>query len=133
MVWRKTKEKFFNKKFLNYFASSHFWGPASNFGIPIAAFADLKKDPDVISGTMTSSLIVYSLIFMRYATQVTPKNPLLFFCHLLNEVAQIGQGYRYLQYNYRWFGGEKLYGPLPIEDGSAVADAAVKAVEVNEK
>lgn len=24
-----------------------FWGPASNFGIPIAAIADIRKDPEM--------------------------------------------------------------------------------------
>jgi hypothetical protein len=24
-----------------------FWGPASNFGIPIAAIADMSKDPEM--------------------------------------------------------------------------------------
>lgn len=28
---------------------------------------DLKKDPVLISGPMTGSLVVYSLVFMRYA------------------------------------------------------------------
>lgn len=124
-MWRKSKDYFFNRKFLNYITSSHFWGPVSNFGIPIAAFADLKKDPEVISGPMTSSLIIYSLIFMRYSTQVRPKNYLLFCCHLLNEVAQIGQGYRFLQYHYRWFGGNTIYGPLEDEKApvASIADA----------
>ena len=26
---------------------SDFWGPASNFGIPIAAIADMSKDPEM--------------------------------------------------------------------------------------
>lgn len=42
-------------------------GPVSNFGIPVAAMMDLKKDPELISGPMTGSLIVYSLVFMKYA------------------------------------------------------------------
>lgn len=47
--------------------STHFWGPVSNFGIPLAAVMDLKKEPDLISGPMTFSLIGYSAVFMRYA------------------------------------------------------------------
>lgn len=101
--FKRATDYIFSKKFIKYFFSSHFWGPASNFGIPIAALADLKKDPEVISGPMTSSLIVYSMVFMRYATQVTPKNPLLFICHFTNEIAQIGQGCRYLNYHYNFF------------------------------
>jgi len=29
---------------------------------------------------------------------VTPRNYLLFACHVINETAQLGQGYRYLKY-----------------------------------
>lgn len=35
------------------FTSTHFWGPVANWGIPIAALADIKKDPKIISGRMT--------------------------------------------------------------------------------
>ncbi|CAF1611086.1 unnamed protein product, partial [Didymodactylos carnosus] len=31
----------------------HFWGPIANWGLPLAALADLKKDPSIISGKMT--------------------------------------------------------------------------------
>ncbi|KKY15064.1 hypothetical protein UCRPC4_g06492 [Phaeomoniella chlamydospora] len=37
-------------KALDYFCSTHFWGPASNFGIPLAAIADFKKDPEILGG-----------------------------------------------------------------------------------
>lgn len=33
--------------------STHFWGPVANWGIPLAALADIKKDPKYISGKMT--------------------------------------------------------------------------------
>lgn len=33
--------------------STHFWGPVANWGIPIAALADIRKDPQIISGKMT--------------------------------------------------------------------------------
>ncbi|KAK6431697.1 hypothetical protein LTR95_012144 [Oleoguttula sp. CCFEE 5521] len=79
---------------LDYFCSTHFWGPASNFGIPIAAVMDTQKDPDIISGPMTAALIGYSGVFMRYSMAVTPKNYLLFGCHAVNFTAQVTQGYR---------------------------------------
>lgn len=66
---------------------------------------DLRKDPSLISGPMTGSLIVYSLVFMRYSLAVTPANYLLFGCHFINEGAQIGQGARWV--NYWYFGGDK--------------------------
>lgn len=31
----------------------HFWGPVANWGLPIAAIADMKKSPEIISGRMT--------------------------------------------------------------------------------
>ena len=59
---------------------------------------------------MTGALVVYSATFMRYAWSilciemnlmvlvVTPRNYLLLACHVLNETAQMGQGYRYMNY-----------------------------------
>jgi len=96
-----------SNKYTDYFCSTHFWGPASNFGIPIAAVMDITgKEPEVISGKMTSALIVYSAVFMRYSMAVTPQNYLLFGCHFVNECAQLAQGYRYLRY-WNYGGREK--------------------------
>lgn len=94
-------QKIFNKETLKYVFTTHFWGPVSNFGIPVAAVLDLKNKPaDTISGPMTSALIIYSLVFMKYSVAVTPKNYLLFGCHAINEVAQLGQAARFINYNY---------------------------------
>ncbi|KAH6606509.1 hypothetical protein Trco_005662 [Trichoderma cornu-damae] len=82
-----------------------FWGPVSNFGIPIAAVLDTQKSPDLISGQMTAALCVYSATFMRYSLAVSPKNYLLFGCHVINEAAQLTQGYRYLSWHH-WGGKE---------------------------
>ncbi|KAG0051880.1 hypothetical protein BGZ90_006650 [Linnemannia elongata] len=82
----------------------HFWGPVANWGLPLAAIADIKKDPEMISGNMTGALTVYSLLFMRFAWMVQPRNYLLFACHATNETAQLIQGYRYI--NYHHFGGK---------------------------
>ncbi|ETI26942.1 hypothetical protein G647_10041 [Cladophialophora carrionii CBS 160.54] len=87
-----------SNKVLDYFCSTHFWGPASNFGIPIAAVLDTQKDPEIISGKFTAALTVYSGTFMRYALAVTPKNYLLFACHFVNFNAQLTQGYRWYDY-----------------------------------
>ncbi|SCW00476.1 LAFE_0C05028g1_1 [Lachancea fermentati] len=91
---------YINKETLKYVFTTHFWGPVSNFGIPLAAVYDLKKDPELISGPMTGALILYSAVFMRYAMAVTPKNYLLFGCHIVNETAQLGQAVRFLNYHY---------------------------------
>lgn len=97
---QKLTERLFNKENFKYLFTTHFWAPISNFGIPIAAIMDLKKDPELISGPMTGSLIVYSAVFLKYALAVTPKNYLLFGCHVVNETAQLVQGYRYLNFHY---------------------------------
>ncbi|OBA21859.1 hypothetical protein METBIDRAFT_38781 [Metschnikowia bicuspidata var. bicuspidata NRRL YB-4993] len=90
----------FSKQNLKYLLTSHFWGPVSNFGIPVAAVLDLKKDPEIISGPMTGSLILYSLVFMRYSLAIAPKNYLLFGCHFVNECAQLAQGFRWTRHHF---------------------------------
>ncbi|XP_076672907.1 mitochondrial pyruvate carrier isoform X2 [Andrena cerasifolii] len=42
-----------SKETREYFMSTHFWGPVANWGIPIAAIADIQRDPKYISGKMT--------------------------------------------------------------------------------
>ncbi|KAF5104486.1 hypothetical protein DV451_000557 [Geotrichum candidum] len=46
---------------------------------------------------------VFSKDFVN--TAVTPWNPLLFGCHAVNEVAQLGQAFRWT--NYWYFGGHE--------------------------
>jgi len=87
----------------DYFFSTHFWGPVANWGLPLAAIADLKKNEEVISGSMTTALACYSMVFMRFAWRVQPRNYLLFACHVTNATAQIVQGGRFI--NYWYMGG----------------------------
>lgn len=57
---------------------THFWGPVrfptlsesksnilkvANWGLPLAAIADIRKDPEMISGTMSTTLAAYSYVF----------------------------------------------------------------------
>ncbi|KAF1996135.1 UPF0041 domain protein [Amniculicola lignicola CBS 123094] len=115
----------------DYFCSTHFWGPASNFGIPIAAVADMTKDPEIISGPLTGALSCYSAVFMRYALAVSPPNYLLFGCHFINCGSQLTQGYRYLSY-YK-FGGREAKLKAQEAAGSVeakVGEAVQKAKEV---
>ncbi|KAF8078639.1 hypothetical protein FPV67DRAFT_1616124 [Lyophyllum atratum] len=86
----------------DYFFSTHFWGPVANWGLPLAALADLRKDEEVISGTMTTALACYSLVFMRFAWRVQPRNYLLFACHMTNATAQSIQDARFVNY---WYNG----------------------------
>ncbi|KAK0631036.1 hypothetical protein B0T17DRAFT_616611 [Bombardia bombarda] len=112
----------------DYLLSTHFWGPASNFGIPIAAILDTQKSPDMISGPMTGALTIYAFTFMRYSLAVTPKNYLLFACHFLNAGAQMTQGYRYLDYN-RWGGKEKAQALAATKPVEAVKEAVANVVK----
>ncbi|MCJ1323813.1 hypothetical protein MMC10_000474 [Thelotrema lepadinum] len=38
-----------SNKVLDYVCSTHFWGPVSNFGIPVAAIMDTQKDPEMFA------------------------------------------------------------------------------------
>ncbi|CAK9830472.1 Mitochondrial pyruvate carrier 1 [Anthophora retusa] len=96
----RVKKFLSSKETRNYFMSTHFWGPVANWGIPIAAIADIQRDPKYISGKMTLALCLYSAMFMRFALRVEPRNLLLFACHFVNEGAQITQGTRFLKYHY---------------------------------
>ncbi|KAK8197832.1 mitochondrial pyruvate carrier [Phyllosticta capitalensis] len=117
-----------SNKALDYFFSTHFWGPASNFGIPLAAVMDTQKDPEIISGTMTAALTCYSAVFMRYALAVSPKNYLLFGCHLVNFSAQATQGYRYLSY-WNFGGREKALQTKAKDAASSVKESAEKVLK----
>ncbi|OBZ90983.1 Mitochondrial pyruvate carrier 1 [Choanephora cucurbitarum] len=101
-VANRLMQKIGSQEFRGYLMSTvrHFWGPVVNWGLPIAAIADTQKDASLISGKMTTALCVYSALFMRFALAVQPVNYLLFACHATNEVAQLTQGYRFIQYNY---------------------------------
>jgi len=98
MAARRTFNYLTGKEMRNYLMSTHFWGPVANWGIPIAAIADIQKDPELISGKMTVALSLYSMIFMRFAWKVQPRNLLLFACHITNTGAQLTQGARFLKH-----------------------------------
>ncbi|KAM5164689.1 mitochondrial pyruvate carrier 1 isoform 2-T2 [Mantella aurantiaca] len=103
---RKAVDYVKSKEFRDYLMSidifynslQHFWGPVANWGLPIAAINDMKKSPEIISGRMTFALTCYSLLFMRFAYKVQPRNWLLFACHFTNEGAQLIQGARLIKY-----------------------------------
>ncbi|XP_051156791.1 mitochondrial pyruvate carrier 1 [Leptopilina boulardi] len=89
-----------SKETREWLMSTHFWGPMANWGIPIAAIADIQRDPKYISGKMTTALCLYSAMFMRFAIMVQPRNMLLFSCHFVNECAQLTQGFRFIKYHF---------------------------------
>lgn len=115
-----------SNKLLDYFCSTHFWGPMSNFGIPVAAVMDTQKDPEIISGRMTGALTIYSATFMRYAMAVTPRNYLLFACHFINFNAQVTQGYRW--YRYWNMGGREAALEAKAKSGISGAKAEAEGV-----
>ncbi|KAM6143230.1 mitochondrial pyruvate carrier 1-like protein [Erethizon dorsatum] len=98
-LFQKARAYVKTKEFRDYLTSMHFWGPVANWGLPLAAFNDMKRPPDIISGRMTTALF-YSLTFMRFAYRVKPRNYLLMACHFTNVVAQSMQGTRYLRHHY---------------------------------
>ncbi|KNE69589.1 protein 44-like protein [Allomyces macrogynus ATCC 38327] len=102
---RSFGQKLGSKEFRSYLMSTHFWGPVANWGLPLAAIADMKKDPELISGNMTIAMSVYSILFMRFAWMVKPRNYLLLGVHVTNETAQLIQGYRFA--NYWYLGGKE--------------------------
>ena len=67
----------------------HFWGPAANWGLVGAALLDANKPADRISRNMTATLFCYSLMFMRFAWMVQPRNLFLLSCHASNASMQL--------------------------------------------
>ena len=78
----------------------------------------MRKPTDQISGNMTVALCIYSLLFMRFALRVQPRNLLLFLCHATNETVQLYQ----LQRNY---GGYDYFKSVEL----AVAKKAAAVVQ----
>lgn len=72
---------------------------------------------------MTLALSGYSGVFMRYALAVSPKNYLLFGCHVVNFSAQITQGYRYV--NYWHMGGRERTLEQRAKEGLSQAGGAL--------
>jgi len=73
---------------------------------------------------MTLALLGYSGTFMRYALAVTPKNYLLFGCHVVNFTAQSTQAYRYV--NYRYLGGREKALEQQAKEGLTQVEGSVK-------
>ena len=76
---------------------------------------------------MTLALSGYSAVFMRYSMMVTPRNYLLFGCHVVNFAAQMTQGYRYV--NYWNLGGREVALSARAKEGLSQAEGGLdKAV-----
>ena len=76
---------------------------------------------------MTLALSGYSAVFMRYSMMVSPRNYLLFGCHIVNFGAQMTQGYRYV--NYWNLGGREASLSAKAKEGLSQAEGGLdKAV-----
>jgi mitochondrial pyruvate carrier 2 len=72
--------------------TTHFWGPLANWGISLATvYSMVKEGPEKINTPLTIALSVYSGLFIRFAWMVSPRNYLLFACHIFNEGVQMTQ------------------------------------------
>ena len=102
--------------------TTHFWGPVANWGLVLAGLMDLKKAPETISVNMTGVLCAYSLLFMRFAWMVSPRNYLLLSCHVCNETVQ---GYHLVRaLRHQW--GQDAAAPAPAAAAAAAAAAPPK-------
>lgn len=87
---------------------------------------DTQKDPEIISGRMTAALCGYSGVFMRYSMAVTPKNYLLFGCHLVNFTAQSTQAYRFV--NWWYMGGRETAFEQRAKEGLGKVEETAEGV-----
>ncbi|KAK6277099.1 hypothetical protein POUND7_017422, partial [Theobroma cacao] len=70
--------------------TSRFWGPVTNWGIPTAGLQFRKP------AWFFAAMCVYSLLYMRFAWMVQPRN-LLLACHASNETVQLYQLSRWMK------------------------------------
>ncbi|KAI3990091.1 hypothetical protein MKX01_018752 [Papaver californicum] len=77
--------------------TTYFWGPVSTSSLFISfrlliddscTLIDTQKPPEMIPGNMTGALCVASMLLMRFAWMVQPRNYLLLVCHASNETVQ---------------------------------------------
>eukprot|EP01017_Pseudomicrothorax_dubius_P000851 TRINITY_DN0_c2777_g1_i2.p1 TRINITY_DN0_c2777_g1~~TRINITY_DN0_c2777_g1_i2.p1 ORF type:complete len:106 (-),score=24.25 TRINITY_DN0_c2777_g1_i2:29-346(-) len=64
--------------------TTHFWGPVMNWGFVVQGIIDRDRPAERLSRNMQAVLSVYSLLFMRFAYRVQPRNWLLFGMHFTN-------------------------------------------------
>ena len=108
-VFATAKKAFFHAD--HGWKTTHFWGPLSNCGIVGATLYSITEEgPEKINNTMTLALTAYSILSMRFAWMVRPRNYLLLGCHIVNLSAQSIQ----LMRKYRDNQAIKLKGGQPI-------------------
>lgn len=72
--------------------------PKTDTAHTVGAYRDSKFFNGVLLCPLLLALCCYSLLFMRFAYKVQPRNWLLFACHLTNESAQLIQASRLIKY-----------------------------------
>jgi len=90
-------------------------GALANWSIPLAAISHMlsSKDPgSTIDPIMTTSLAIYSLLFMRWAIAISPANYPLMVCHIANEAAQLTQLGRWAMAEKKPDKGKKTDSPV---------------------
>ena len=105
-----------------------FWGPVANWGFVVAGIADSQKPAERISPNMTAAMCIYSLLFMRFAWAIQPRNYILFACHASNEAVQLNQMRRYVE----WKGSDagKAADRIAAEQASFAASAVSDASKI---
>lgn len=98
--------------------TTHFWGPVANWGLVGAGLLDINKPAESISVNMTGVLCAYSLLFMRFAWMVTPRNYLLLSCHVCNETVQ---GYHLVRALRHQWGQDAAAAAAPAPAAAAAA------------
>ncbi|KAI4246586.1 MAG: hypothetical protein L6R40_001949 [Gallowayella cf. fulva] len=106
----------------------HFWGPFSNFGIPIAAILDTQKDPELCVAPSPAALVMTSDVPSGTSPKPTTANALtrsqylrphdnylLFACHFINFGAQSTQGFRFVKYWH--YGGREEALKMKAQQG----------------
>lgn len=79
--------------------STHFWGPIANWGIPIAALADIRKNPEIISGKMTlgmCSWCFFSEFYQHYNSNL--------YIHVIV--------FRFTSFNYFFNSTDSIFGGI---------------------
>lgn len=68
--------------------TTHFWGPVLNAMFVVQGIAERNRPPHRLSRNMQFILTCYSILFMRFAIVVKPRNYLLFCVHVSNTMLQ---------------------------------------------
>lgn len=101
------------------------WGPPLLPKTPHHTLSHAAPLSVCVSLSLSKAMCVYSLLFMRFAWEITPRNYILLACHASNEVVQLNQLRRW------WAGGRGGVvgaggpGSAAVQEAAAAAAGAV--------